>query len=112
VNRFALLDIGSLLIILRRIVEFGIAEFAESNDLGYSSVRAPSMLLRSASGEPHAIVSSLQRQRRAANGFGNGIVEEFNVGYRELLDSGISEKDARHAMRRAYKYFDSIGAFE
>jgi hypothetical protein len=31
VNRFALLDIGSLLIILRRIVEFGIAACSMSS---------------------------------------------------------------------------------
>jgi len=70
------------------------------------------MLLPSASGRPHASLSALQRVRRGAGGFAEDIVPEFNKAYRELLGSGVSPKAARHAMRRAYKYFESIGAFE
>ena len=44
--------------------------------------------------------------------FYNPIIGRFNQGYRELIEAGVSEKDAKKAMRRAYKYFDSIGAFK
>ena len=87
-------------------------QFAREHNLPYKSSQAPTILLRSSSGESHALISAAQRARRAQSGFGNDIVSEFNIGYRELIDAGVSVKDARRLMKQAYKYFDSIGAFK
>ncbi len=87
-------------------------QFAKRHGLDYSSSRAPAMLVRSSSGESHAVISALQRARRRAGGFGNDIVSEFNIGYRELIQAGVSPKQAKKAMRQSYKYFDSLGAFD
>jgi toxin YxiD len=68
-------------------------------------------LLESSSGLNHAKISAKQRVRRRTEGFNTTIQYEFNVGYREMIDSGVNVKSARKAIRRAYKYFDSIDAF-
>jgi hypothetical protein len=31
--------------------------------------------------------------------------------YRDMLNAGISTRDAQNAIQKAYKYFDSLGAF-
>lgn len=59
----------------------------------------------------HAKISVSQRARRRKEGFNTSIEHEFKVGYQELINAGVNKKQAQKAIRRAYKYFDSIGAF-
>jgi RHS repeat-associated protein len=92
-------------------------EWAKRNVPGYESDDAAAILLRSASGEPHAAVSSAQRMRRSARvaagetPFGGDIKELFQKSYRDLIAAGVPPEAARRAARRAYKYFDSLDAF-
>ena len=46
------------------------------------SSRQASILLKSTSGEPHAIISALQRARRRNEGFSTDIIYEFNISYK------------------------------
>ncbi|WP_156809635.1 hypothetical protein [Megamonas rupellensis] len=39
------------------------------------------------------------------------IKEEFNYSYNELINSGVKKKIVQNAIKKAYKYFDSINAF-
>lgn len=87
-------------------------KWAKLNVEGYDRNEAPAILLESSSGSPHAVISSMQRQRRAIEGYNTDITHEFNTGYREMIDAGVNTKDAQKAMRNAYKYFDSLGAFK
>ncbi|WP_406741421.1 hypothetical protein [Acinetobacter shaoyimingii] len=83
--------------------------WAEKNIENYRRNDAPATLLRSASGEPHANISSAQRQRRSmSNGWNTTLKQEFNISYREMLDAGVPEKQARKAINDSYKYFDSL----
>ncbi len=85
----------------------------------YSKRNAPGILLKSSSGEAHAQLSALQRERRMREGFNTSIRHEFNTSYKEILgvedeygNKLISTKDARKAIKEAYRYFDSIGGFD
>lgn len=60
----------------------------------------------------HAKISAAQRARRRLEGFDTSINHEFNMGYKEMIDAGVDPKQAKKAIRRAYKYFDLIGAFD
>ncbi|MBS2784373.1 RHS repeat-associated core domain-containing protein, partial [Aeromonas salmonicida] len=76
---------------------------------GYQRDVAPATLLRSASGSPHATISAAQRVRRASpSGWNATLKQEFNISYREILDSGVPIKQARKALNDAYKYFDGL----
>lgn len=68
--------------------------------------------MKSSSGEPHAIISGKQRSRRKQVGYSTDIREEFNASYREMIDAGVSEKLTKKLMKKTYKYFDSINAFD
>jgi hypothetical protein len=91
--------------------------WAQKNVPGYNRDAAPAILLRSASGEPHALVSAAQRGRRRAmkaqgiDPWSTSVRDEFEVGYREMVDAGVPRDAARRAIARSYKYFDSLGAF-
>jgi RHS repeat-associated protein len=93
------------------------AEWASRNVQGYKRGDAPSVLLESSSGNAHAQVSAAQRQFRlerkqeGLDPFGTTIHEEFNIGYRQLIDAGVPENSARTVVKDSYKYFDSLGAF-
>lgn len=87
-------------------------KWAILNVKGYDRNEAPAILLESSSGSPHAIISSMQRQRRAVEGFNTDIRHEFNIGYKEMIDAGVSKKDAQKVMSKAYKYFYDLGAFK
>jgi hypothetical protein len=88
-------------------------EWAKRNVEGYNENEAPAMLLPSASGLPHALISAAQRARRATEGgYDTTIQQEFNISYREMLVAGVPQAVARQAIKQAYKYFASIGAFE
>ena len=87
-------------------------EWAERNILGYDKGEAPSILLESSSGKPHAKISSAQRNRRRIDGYDTDIVYEFNTSYREMIDAGVDVNSARKAIRSAYKYFDGVGGFK
>ena len=86
-------------------------KWAEKNVLGYRRDKAPAVLLKSSSGKPHAIISSLQRIRRREGGFGGDIRSEFSVSYKEMIDAGVNSDVAKKAARKSYKYFDFLGAF-
>lgn len=86
-------------------------EWAKRNVVNYNSKDAPAVLLKSSSGNAHALISAAQRQRRAIEGFGKDIKYEFNTSYKEMINAGVSTKVARNAIGKSYKYFDSIGAF-
>lgn len=92
-------------------------KWAETNVPGYDKNLAPSILLKTSRGEPHALINSAQRVRRAelraqgVNPYGTSIRQEFQVSYRELIDAGVPPAVARKAMIDNYKYFDSLGAF-
>ena len=88
-------------------------QWAKRNVDGYDEFAAPAVLLKSLSGEPHALISAAQRaRRRARGGWETDIRTEFNLSYGEMLDSGISRRDAKRVISQNYKYFDSIGAFD
>jgi RHS repeat-associated protein len=86
--------------------------WAKKNIAGYRANKAPAILLKSSSGESHAVVSMLQAARRRAGGFGGSIKDEFGVAYRDLLEAGVSPDAAKKVASRSYKYFDSLGAFK
>lgn len=76
---------------------------------GYNRNDAPATLLRSSSGNAHANISAAQRIRRAVEGGWNTTLkEEFNISYREMIDAGVSPKQARKAAKDSYKYFDAL----
>ncbi|MDU8925635.1 RHS repeat-associated core domain-containing protein, partial [Pasteurellaceae bacterium LIM206] len=78
---------------------------------GYSRNQAPATLLPSTSGEPHAQISAAQRARRAQpSGWNTTLRDEFNIGYREMIDAGVPRTQAQKAFKDAYKYFDSLRA--
>jgi RHS repeat-associated protein len=86
-------------------------EWATRNGIaGYARNDAPAILLKSASGEPHALISAAQRARRVALGYGTSIQDEFRASYQQLLGGGVPQDFARKAIKDAYKYFSSIGA--
>ena len=87
-------------------------EWAKRNVKDYDENDAPAILLESSSQKPHAKISSSQRIRRANEGYDTDIKYEFNVSYREMIDANVSEKTAKRAIKKAYKYVDSIGAFD
>ncbi len=88
-------------------------EWAKKNNIsGYSSTKAPAILLKSESGEVHARISAAQRaRRRKPGGYDTDIRTEFDISYRELIDSGLSKREAQRVMKQNYEYFDSLGAF-
>ena len=85
--------------------------WARQNVTGYSRNSAPAILLKSRSGQEHALISAAQRARRRAGGFSGNITEEFNIAYREMIEAGVPVRNAQKAAGQAYKYFDSLGAF-
>ena len=87
-------------------------EWTERNIAGYKKGDVPAILLKSASGEPHAKISSMQRNRRRVEGFNTGIRYEFNKSYEEMIEAGVDKRMAKKAMKKAYKYFDGLEAFE
>lgn len=93
-------------------------EWAQQNVPGYRRDAAPAILIRSSSGQPHALISASQRVRRNARvASGQGpwsgppIREQFQHSYRDLINAGVPQDVARKAIRNAYKHFDSLGAF-
>jgi hypothetical protein len=86
--------------------------WAKRNGIKYSSSNAPSLLLKSISGESHAIISALQRARRRTEGFNTSIKYEFNESYREMIKAGVDPKVTKKVIREAYKYFDRLGGFK
>ena len=87
-------------------------KWAQLNVPGYNRNEAPAILLKSSVSSPHALISSAQRQRRSIEGYSTGIKYEFNQGYREMINAGVPQKDARNVIGRAYKYFDILGALK
>jgi RHS repeat-associated protein len=90
--------------------------WAVKNIPGYSSSDAPTILLRSASGQEHAIISAAQRRWRrqlAATSGGKWgsttLRQEMETGYRQLIDAGVPVGRARRAISKAYGYFTSLG---
>ncbi|MFV3284721.1 RHS repeat-associated core domain-containing protein, partial [Pseudomonas sp. NY15356] len=86
-------------------------EWAKLNVKGYKRNSAPAILLKSSSGESHAMISAMQRARRRVSGFGGTLRDEFNIAYREMIDAGVSPDVARRAASKSYKYYESLGAF-
>ena len=89
-------------------------EWAKQNIKNYSQYKAPAILLPSNKGMEHAIITGRQRARYNASGksFQYGTIKEmFNLGYKDLIDGGVNKKIAQNAIKKAYKYFDSINAF-
>ena len=68
-------------------------------------------MLESSSALPHAKISAAQRKRRRLEGFDTTIQHEFNMGYKEMIEAGVDIKAAKKAIKKSYKYFDSIGGF-
>ncbi|KPW41412.1 Rhs family protein, partial [Pseudomonas syringae pv. apii] len=87
-------------------------KWATQNVAGYKTKAAPAVLLKSSSGESHAIVSARQNARRRLNGFNGSLKEEFGIAYKELIDAGVNPNLAKKTASRSYKYFDSLGAFD
>jgi hypothetical protein len=58
------------------------------------------------------LVAWNQWKRRQPGGWDTDIRTEFNLSYREMIDAGLSPKDAQRLIRQNYKYFDSLGAFD
>lgn len=69
-------------------------------------------------GREHTFITNAQSARQRVNrALGNGsfggsnLHEQFQIFFREMIDAGVSEKEARRVAKKAYKYFDSIEAF-
>ncbi|CAI0751716.1 RHS repeat-associated core domain-containing protein [Serratia quinivorans] len=75
----------------------------------YQRNSAPATLLKSSSGSPHAKISAAQRVRRASpGGWDTTLKQEFNTSYKEMIDAGVSPRQARKSISDSYKYFDGI----
>lgn len=77
---------------------------------GYSRGAAPTILIQSSSGLPHAQISGMQRALRNRVGYGTSIQDEFRSSYQQMISAGVPQKAARKAIARAYKYFNNLGA--
>ena len=77
---------------------------------GYARDDAPAILLQSARGDAHALISAAQRARRVAVGYATTIQDEFRASYQQLVGAGVPQATAQKAINEAYKYFHSIGA--
>ncbi len=87
--------------------------WAKRNITDYDENAAPGILLKSSSGEVHAKLSAAQRaRRRQPGGWDTDIKTEFRLSYREMIDAGLSVKEAQRVIKQNYKYFDSIKAFK
>uniref|UniRef100_UPI002484A1DD RHS repeat-associated core domain-containing protein n=1 Tax=Photorhabdus caribbeanensis TaxID=1004165 RepID=UPI002484A1DD len=83
--------------------------WAKKRIKGYRRNSAPATLLHSTSGMPHAQISAAQRTRRAMpGGWDKTLKEEFHTSYREMIDAGVPQAQARKALGDAYKYFDKL----
>lgn len=69
----------------------------------YDPRDAPTIILENGPGKPHSIISG--KQRRADSGAGNTLRQEFNRGYRDMIDAGVDPRAARRVMKKNYKYF-------
>ncbi|WP_375447099.1 type VI secretion system tube protein TssD [uncultured Fibrella sp.] len=79
----------------------------------YRRNNAPATLLESSSGTPHARISAAQRaRRRLPGGWDTTLRDEFRTSYREMLDAGVPGCQTKKAIKKAYKYFDSLGGFD
>ena len=66
-------------------------------------------LLSSYSGAPHANISTAQRLRRILRaGWNTTLKQAVNVSYREMINAGVPEAQAKKALNDSYKYFDSL----
>ena len=83
-------------------------EWAKQNITGYKRNHAPSVLLPTRSGMAHSQINTMQSIRRRNNGYSNTLREEFNIGYREMINAGVNPKVAKKAYKDAYKYFDGL----
>lgn len=84
----------------------------KKNNKKYNEKEAMAILLESNSGLSHAKISAAQRARRRTEGFNTSIQYEFNTSYREMINAGVDESQAKKAIKKAYKYFDGIGGFK
>ncbi|MEZ0612202.1 type VI secretion system tube protein TssD [Fibrella sp. WM1] len=79
----------------------------------YRRNNAPATLLESSSGTPHARISAAQRaRRRLPGGWDTTLRDEFRTSYREMLNAGVPGCQSKKAIKKAYKYFDSLGGFD
>jgi RHS repeat-associated protein len=78
-------------------------KWARENVRGYRSKDAPTILLETGKGRTHSTISGAQR--RSASGAGNTLRQEFNRGFREMMDAGVDFKAAQRVMKKNYKYF-------
>ena len=85
-------------------------EWAVKNIPSYRRNDAPAILLKSKSGSAHALISSSQRKRRKTLGYATSLRDEFNFSYSSMIDAGVSKKSAQKAIKKSYKYFNSLGA--
>ncbi|MCD8523082.1 MAG: hypothetical protein LRY72_12575, partial [Saccharospirillaceae bacterium] len=83
-------------------------KWAKQNVPGYNPNEAPTILLKTGKGDPHALINGMQR--RSANGVGNTLRQEFDRGYRQMIDAGVDPKAAQRVMKKNYQYFEGLGA--
>jgi RHS repeat-associated protein len=72
----------------------------------YKPTKAPTVLLSTAPGQPHALIN--QMQTTAGHGSGQTLRQSFDRGYRELIDSGVDPKIANKVMKENYKYYTNL----
>jgi hypothetical protein len=88
--------------------------WAKQNVSGYNGNQAPTILLHE---NRHRVVNTRQNARRDArvrSGKGKwstAIRDEFENSSRDLRAAGVREAQRKRALKKAYKYFDSLGAF-
>ena len=87
--------------------------WAKANNIpGYNENKAPSILLDS---KKHSVITARQNTRRrervaAHQGrWSTSGKDEVRNSYSDLKAAGVSEKEARRASSKAYKYFDELG---
>jgi HNH/Endo VII superfamily toxin with a SHH signature len=72
----------------------------------YKPREAPTVLISTAPGQPHALIN--QMQRAANHGNGETLREAFNRGARELIASGVDPKLVNKVMKQNYKYYAEV----
>lgn len=79
---------------------------------GYSRNEAPGVLLPSSSGMAHANLTAAQGARQRAGIGWQGGRQEMRIAYQQLINNGVPASVARRAIKRSYRYFDSLGAIQ
>jgi uncharacterized protein RhaS with RHS repeats len=91
--------------------------WAKANEIaGYSYGAAPAILIPQ--NPIHKAISDSQNARRDAavaagkDPWSSSIQDQFNYSSQDMRAAGVSDDCRKRALKKAYKYFDQLGAFK